>query len=184
MSVDACMDAVKIFGVRAVLAYRPDLSERERRSEACTGILNRSDVINLLMGLPVGQAVPVAALSDAERRALKHVPRGVVLREGATVTRAAVQPLRVDLAVVPGRGWQSAMEQAERFTPFCARAALVDGPLRRRDDAIMQADFYGIGLLAVQGDEVEMLVPPRPFVRKRYTAAGWRFVEDVHRQVS
>lgn len=75
------------------------------------------------------------------------------------------------------------MGRAERFTPFAARSVLVDGLLRRKRDAALRADLYGIGLLETRGDGVEVVVPPRPFVRRRHTVAGWKFVEDVHRQL-
>ncbi|WP_329581827.1 hypothetical protein OG500_19035 [Kitasatospora sp. NBC_01250] len=175
--------AVTLLGTHAVVAYRRDVQECQRRHEARTGVLGRSDVLDLLMSLPVNAPVPVASLTEAERRTLKAVPRGAVVRSSGMVTRQVIQPLRVDLAVVPGRGWETAMEKAERFTPFCTRAVLVEGALRRKDDAVMQADFYGIGLLVAVGDEVDVLVPPRPFVRRRHSAAAWRFVEEVHRQL-
>jgi hypothetical protein len=75
------------------------------------------------------------------------------------------------------------MEKAERFTPFCARAVLVDRPLRRRQDAVMQAAYYGIGLLEIGDGGTDVLVPPQPFVRKRYTAVAWQFAEEAYRQL-
>lgn len=174
---------VDVLGVTAVVAYRRDVCEHRRRREAGTGALRRIDVLELLMGLPEGEPVPIASLGEVERRALKAMPPGVVVRQDGNVIRRAIEPVRVALAVVPARGWDSALEKVERFTPFCARAVLVEGTLRRRADALMQADFYGIGLWIASGDGVDVLVPPRPFVRKRYTAAGWRFAEDVYRQL-
>jgi len=47
----------------------------------------------------------------------------------------------------------------------------------------MQADFYGIGLLTVIGDELDVLVPPRAFVRHRHTVAAWRFLENMYGQL-
>jgi hypothetical protein len=179
----ADLGVVTTFGVQAVVAYRRDARECRRRRVAATPPLLRPDVLDLLMSLPLGEAVAVSSLSDAERRALKHVPPGVLSRSGARITRRAAQPLQVDLAVVPGRGWQSAMEKAERFTPFCARAVLVDRPLRRRQDAVMQAAYYGIGLLEIGDGGTDVLVPPQPFVRKRYTAVAWQFAEEAYRQL-
>ncbi|MFJ9598300.1 hypothetical protein ACIRS3_36865 [Streptomyces virginiae] len=178
------LQAVNAFGVQAVVAYRRDAVECKRRATVGMTPLTRPDVLDLLMGLPEGEAVPVTSLSGPERRALKATPKGAVAQSDQTVTRQAVQPLRIDLAIVPGRGWESAMEKAELFTPFCARAVLVERPLRRKDDAILQADFYGIGLLALVGNELDMLVPPRPFVKRRHTVAGWKFLEDMHTQLA
>ncbi|MGW8973930.1 hypothetical protein [Streptomyces platensis] len=122
-------------------------------------------------------------MSEMERRALRSLPKGAVVRRCGTITRQAVQPVHVDMVFVPGRSWESAMERAERFTPFAARTVLVEGALRRESDAVVRADFYGIGLFVVQGDGVEVVVSPRPFVRRRHTVAGWKFLEDVCRQL-
>nr|WP_252883957.1 hypothetical protein [Streptomyces sp. HB202] len=178
------LQAVNAFGVQAVVAYRCDAVEHKRRAAAGMAPLTRPDVLDLLMGLPEGEAVPVSTLSGPERRALKAMPKGAVIQSKRTVTRQVVQPLRVDLAIVPGRGWESAMEKAELFTPFCARAVLVERPLRRKDDAMLQADFYGIGLLALAGNELDVLVPPRAFVKRRHTVAGWKFLEDMYTQLA
>ena len=124
------------------------------------------------------------SLSEAERRTLRQLPQGSVSRHDGVVVRQATQPIQIDLAVVPGRTWTVTKEKAEWFTPFCARAVLIDGQLRRREDAVMEADFYGIGLLVATGNEVEVVVPPRPFVRRRYTAASWQLIENAYRQLS
>ena len=145
--------------------------------------MTRPDALNLLMALPLGEAVPAGSLNDRERRALKGLPKGAVVRRDGLITRLATQPVHVDMVFVPGRSWEAAFEQAERFTPFTARSVLIDGVLRRKGEAVMRADFYGIGLLHVQGDAVDVVVPPSPFVRKRHTVAGWKFLEDVHRQL-
>jgi hypothetical protein len=180
----ADIGVLNIFGIDAVVAYRADTQEIERRTSVGAAELTNRRALELLMNLPLGEAVPVESLSDAERRRLRQLPRGSVVRHNGVVVRQATHPIQIDLAVVPGRTWAAAKEKAEWFTPFCARAVLIDGPLRRREDAVMEADFYGIGLLVATGNDVEVLVPPRPFVRRRYTAASWELVEDAFRQLS
>ncbi|MCY0933979.1 hypothetical protein [Streptomyces sp. H34-S4] len=180
---EAKLALVEAFGTEAVVAYRYDVRERERRAAGGMPPLTRPDVLNLLMALPLDAPVPASSLSERERRVLRVSPKGAVVRGNGLVTRRASQPVHIDMAFVPGRSWESAMEKAERFTPFCSRTVVVDGVLRRKVDAVMRADFYGIGLLTVQGDRVEVLVPPRPFVRRRHTVSGWKFLEDVHRQL-
>lgn len=181
---EASLAVVEAFGARVVAAYRLEARERERRAAAGMAPLTRPDALNLLMALPLGAPVPAGSLRDRERRALKCLPKGAVVRRDGLITRLATQPVHVDMVFVPGRSWESAMEQAERFTPFTARSVLVDGVLRRKDEAVMRADFYGIGLLHVQGDAVEVVVPPSPFVRRRHTVASWKFLEDVHCQLA
>lgn len=180
---EAKLALVEAFGTEAVVAYRYDACERERRAADGMPPLTRPDVLDLLMSLPLGEPVPAGSLSERERRVLKSLPKGAAVRRDGLITRRAVQPVHIDMAFVPGRSWESAMEKAERFTPFCSRAVVVDGALRRKDDAVLRADFFGIGLLTLQGDSVEVVVPPRPFVRRRHTVAGWKFLEDVHRQL-
>ncbi|MCX4856620.1 hypothetical protein [Streptomyces canus] len=180
----ANIGALNIFGIDAVVAYREDIQEIERRASAGAAELTNRRALELLMNLPLDEAIPVDSLSEAERRALRQLPRGSVLRHDGVVVRQATQPMQIDLAVVPGRTWTATKEKAEWFTPFCSRAVLIDGPLRRREDAVMEADFYGIGLLVETGKGVEVIVPPRPFVRRRYTAASWQLVENAYRQLS
>jgi hypothetical protein len=175
---------VNILGSQALVAYRADEVEQSRRARAGAEPLVRPDVLDLLMGLPLNEPVPLSSLTLAERRALAKVPPGAVVRQGAAVVRRAVQPIKVDLALIPGRGWESALERAGRFAPFCARAILVDGPLRRRQEAALQTDIYGIGLLVVRGEALDVVVEPRPFVRRRFTPASWQFVEEVSRQLT
>jgi hypothetical protein len=173
-----------MFGIDAVAAYSENEDEIERRTRAGTRELTNPRALDLLMNLPHGEPVPVTSLSDTEQRVLRRMPAGTVARHDNVVVREATHPIRVDLAVVPGKGWASAKEKAEWFTPFCARAVLIDRPLRRRHDAVMEAEFYGIGLLVVTSNDVEVVVPPRPFVRRRHTVAGWRFVEEAYQQLS
>ncbi|MBT2407991.1 MULTISPECIES: hypothetical protein [unclassified Streptomyces] len=158
---EAKLAVVEAFGAEAVVAYRRDARECARRATAGMPALTRPDVLDLLMALPVGEPVPVDSLSERERRVLKSLPKAVVRRDG-TITRKAMRPVRIDMVFVPGRSWEAAMEKAERFTPFSARTALADGVLRRKDDAVLRADFHGIGLFAVRGDAVDVVVPPRP----------------------
>ncbi|WP_415942091.1 hypothetical protein [Streptomyces sp. 067-1] len=180
----ATIGVLNMFGIDAVVAYSENEDEIERRARVCTQELTNPRALDLLMNLPLGEPVPVPTLSDTEQRVLRRLPAGTVTRHDNVVVREATHPIQVDLAVVPGKGWASAKEKAEWFTPFCARAVLIDRPLRRRDDAVMEAEFYGIGLLVATSNDAEVVVPPRPFVRRRYTVAAWKFVEEAYKQLS
>ena len=49
----------------------------------------------------------------------------------------------------------------------------------------MEAGFYGIGVIVASSDGgPEVLVEPARFHRNRFTVAGWRFLEEMYRQVS
>ena len=92
-------------------------------------------------------------------------------------------PVAVELALVAARNWRDGLEAAGRFAPFCARAMV----LRRRPadlaEVQLQAGFYGVGVIVVDEQSTEVLIEPEPFRRLRFTAAGWRFLEEVYRMV-
>jgi hypothetical protein len=177
--------AVAVLGTPALLRYRLDRQEDDRRRRAGLRAIRSPEVVELLLGLPVGAAVPVASLTPSERSALRSVPRGVVAVAAGSVTRQAVQPLAVDLAVVAAaRGWRGGLQAAGRFAPFCSRVLLLRQPPTDVADLRLQADFYGIGVaVATSADQVEVMVAPRPFRRLRFTAAGWLFLEEVYQHL-
>jgi hypothetical protein len=172
-----------ILGVRALLRYRFDAQEVDRRRRARVGAVRDPEILDLLLGLPVGIPVSVEALTPMERSALRLTPPGVVQREAGSVTRSAVYPLRVDLAVVATQGWRAGLEVAGRFAPFCSRVMLLRQWPNDADDLRMQADFYGIGVVVANGADVEVLVAPHPFRPRRFTSAGWQFLEEVYQHV-
>jgi hypothetical protein len=172
---------MSLFGADALVCYRLDSREHARRRRAGVRDVSSADVLELMLGLPVGMPVPIASLTGRELAALRSVPPGVVSIRTGQVVRQAVAPVAVDLAVVAARSWRSGLDAAGRFTPFCARAMV----LARRPTDIRQmcieAEFYGVGVVVVDGGGAELLVEPVPFQRVRFTAASWRFLEDVYR---
>jgi hypothetical protein len=174
---------MSIMGAEALICYRLDDGEHARRRQAGAGAISSADVLELLLGLPIATPVPVVSLTDRERAALKQASRGAVSMCGGEVTRHAVVPVTVELALVAARTWRDGLEVAGRFAPFCARAVM----LRRRPavlaDVQLQAGFYGVGVVVVDDQWAEVLVEPAPFQRLRFTAAGWRFLEAVYQTV-
>ena len=176
---------VWVQGIRAVLLVRLDTDECDRRVAAGLSAITSPDVLRLLLRLPLGEPVPRAALTAAECSALRAVPQGVVSFDGSYVIRRAVPPLEVALALVPAGSWRSGLERAGRFAPFCPRGVVLRQPPRDLDDLHMEAGFYGIGVIVASSDAgSEVLVEPARFSRNRLTVAGWRFLEEVYRQVS
>lgn len=170
-----------VLGVEALICYRLDDREVTRRRQAGAGAFPSADVLELLLGLPVGMPVPVSGLTAREGAALRLARGGAVsVRDGA-MTRQAVVPVAVELAVVAGRSWRKGLEAAGRFAPFCARAIVLR--CRPRDLAALdlEAGFYGVGVIVVEDRSAEVLVQPAPFLRSRWSAAGWRFLEEVYR---
>ncbi|MER5493441.1 hypothetical protein [Streptomyces sp. NPDC002490] len=173
----------QVMGVEAVFFYRLDAAEDERRRQSGAGRLDRMHPLETLLSLPVGMPLPLGSLDQHERRALRSLPAGAADRDRRTVTRRAVRPLQVDLAVVPASGWRQGLERAGRFAPFCRRAMLLSRRPARLDEVLAEADFYGIGVLIDTGDEIEMVLEPETYRPQRHTAAAWWFVEELYQRV-
>lgn len=170
----------RLFGTDVVLACRADVDELDRRQGAGLGALLSSDHLELLMSLPVGWPVPVASLSYRDQRLLRRMPAGVVRVSGAAAERLAVSPVNVDMAVVPATRWQLGLERAGRFAPFAARMMWLPQVPSDADVMVGKCRRYGIGVMAGPARDARVLVQPAPFVRRRFTAAGWLFTEQVH----
>jgi hypothetical protein len=175
--------AVRVFGVLAGIAYRVDHAETARRDAVVLGAITERAVVDALMGLPADVPVAVGDLTERERRLLPRAPRGAVDRDGDLLVRRAVPPLSVDFALVAARHWKQGLVTAGRFAPFCARAMLLPAP-PTDPDAAMQASYWGVGIGVVTTGTLRVLVEPEPYVRTRHSSAQWRFVEDIHRQIT
>lgn len=168
---------------RAMLTVTLDPVEHERRRQAGLGGITSPEALDLLMQLPVGFSVPVGALAARDQRLLRKLPAGVVAIDSvhgrpARVTRLAVKPAVVDLAVVEGRLNAETLGRATGFAPFCRRTVLV--PVRPPAERLAEADYWGVGVTLVRGGEHEVLVEPAPWRPQRHTAAGWLFVERAY----
>lgn len=185
VGLTACCSArVRIFGMAAGVAYRSDQVEVARRREQGFGSLIELDVLDGLMGLPVGLAVARDELTARERALVDRSPAGALERDGERVVRRVVAPVTVQFAVVGARDWRAGLERAGQFAPFCARAMLLPAPPTDWGDAQAQASYFGVGVCVSFDQELHMLVEPRPYVRKRHTPAQWWFAEEAYRQIS
>jgi hypothetical protein len=172
---------VKILGTLTHLTYRLDEHEHARRQAEGSPRLDTGE-LNVLMNLPHGLPVPILSLTRDERRL---ADRGLLESDGdGNVIRHTRPPLAVNLAMVRATRWRSGLKRAGMFAPYCARAVhLPTGP----DDpmALLEAGFYGIGVYTTGDDGgIVVAVEPRPFVRRRWTPAGWGFLEDAYRLVA
>lgn len=174
---------VRIFGAAAGVAYRTNPAEVARRRACRSGTLTKLDVLDALMGLPVGFAVTQTDLTDTERTLVDRAPAGAVENLGGQVVRRAVPPVSVQLAVVRARDWRIGLKRAGRFAPFCARAMLLPAQPADWADAHMQASYFGVGVCVFAERTLQMLVEPRPYVRERHTPAQWWFAEEAYRQI-
>lgn len=170
-----------IMGAEALICYRLDADEHARRQRAGGSAISSADVLELLLGLPAAVPIPVTSLTCRERAALDRAPHAAVSVRCGEVTRLAVAPVAVELALVAAGNWRAGLEVAGRFAPFCARAIVLSRRPANLADVQMESGFYGVGAIVVEDQSAEILVEPAPFHRRRVTAAGWRFAEEVYR---
>ncbi|GHH27167.1 hypothetical protein [Streptomyces lanatus] len=180
LEAGAQAQAASLQGVEASFFYQMDSAEHARRRHAAAAPLDRIAALETLLDLPVGIPVPLARLGADQRRAVRTLPTGCADRDRTSVTRRAVRPARVDLAVVRASGWRQGLHDAGRFAPFCRRAMLLTRCPSHLDEALAEADFYGIGVFLAAGDSVEMVLEPAPYRPLRHTAAAWCFVEELY----
>ncbi len=183
MSQNPSRATVRLFGVPASVTYRLDATEVERRRSAGLGSLARLDLLDVLMGLPVGLPVQRACLTEREQRLLRELPDGVVTEHDDQLVRRAVQPLTVHNAVVAARGWRTGLRKAGRFAPFCARSVRLPQLPDDFEEVSVQAGFYGIGVLIGPPCRAEQLVAAQPYARHRHGPGHWWFAEEVFGQL-
>lgn len=173
-----------VLGTQALLFYRLDEREHRRRRRSSASQIDSWATLETLMELPVGEAVPLASIPNEERKRIRSLPSWVAHRDQRMVLRHAVRPLSLDLAVVKVSNWRRGLELAGRFAPYCRRAMLLERAPTQIDEVMMEASFYGIGILVGTGDNVEMLLEPRPYRPERHTAAAWQFIEQLYAQLT
>jgi len=177
------MSNFRIWGADTFLFHRVDAQEDARRSRTGAGGLDRIRHLETLMALPMGLPVPLLSLDRRMRTAIRSLPAGAVELDRTTVTRWAVRPMRIELAVVRAPGWRRGLELAGQFAPFCRRAMLLERPRGSLDGVFMEAGFYGIGVLTPSNGGFEMAVEPEEYRPERHTAAAWSFVEEMYQLI-
>ncbi|WP_433464155.1 hypothetical protein [Spirillospora sp. CA-128828] len=177
---------VTVAGGRALVSYRFNGREHERRVKIGLGAVTSPDVLRLLVSLPLGERVRSGALTSADRRRLRTVGEGAIASDGPELLRLAVPAVETGIALVPAESWRKGLEAAGGFTPFCARAMVLRRVPRDVEALRMEADFYGIGVIVADSsgrDGPSVLVPSAPFVRERFSVGGWLFLEQLYATV-
>ncbi|MFE2470094.1 hypothetical protein [Streptomyces mirabilis] len=177
--------SLQLMGSQALLFYRLDEEECARRARVSAARLDSLDALQTLLELPVDEPVALASLPARLRSAVRRLPAGAAETDRREVTRRAVRPLTIDLAVVRANavGWRGGLEQAGRFAPFCRRALLLDSAPPAAEETLMEAAFYGIGILVADGESVDLLLEPRSYTPRRHTPAAWCFTEEFHHRI-
>ena len=100
---------VPVMGTEALISYRLDDGEHERRKNAGAKAITSAEVLELLLNLPVDMPVPEAALTRRERAAVTMARHGMVTVHDGRVTHLAAPPVTVELALISARRWQDGL---------------------------------------------------------------------------
>lgn len=179
----AVPSGARVSGAVADAVVTVDAIEDQRR--AGLGLVGVADLglLDALMCLPVGEAIPVADLGPVASAHLRAAPAGCVewLDGGTRVRRLLVPAATVELVVVRCGRWRSGLLRAAAFEPFATRVVLLERPPRALHDIAWEADGAGVGLWVRHLDtEIVEVVAPAPFVRRYVKPAGWRFAERAY----
>jgi hypothetical protein len=168
-----------LLGVDAYLLMGLDKHEHQRRrATGLTTICDR-DALRLLSRLPHGEAIRVTDLTETERRGLWQLPNGAADVAAGRVTRLALPPVTLRLAIVIDDVLDRGLDRASRFAPFAPRLLVLTGPADNLAFAEVEARFYGIGLAAAGADGVVMLADPEP-PRRAAGPVTWRVREEAY----
>lgn len=168
-----------LLGVNAYLLVSLDEHEHQRRRTAGLTTICDGDALRLLSRLPHGEAVRVADLTETERRSLRRLPRSAAEVAGGRVTRLALPPVTLRLAIVMDDAVDRGLDRASRFAPFAPRLLVLTGPTVDLAFAEVEARFYGIGLAAAGADGMVMLADPEP-PRRAAGPVTWRVREEAY----
>jgi hypothetical protein len=158
-----------------------DLDEREHQRRRACGLtaIDDRESLHLLSSLPQGEAVQVADLGDAERGRIRRLPPGAAEVSGGLVTRLAVPPVTLRLAIVADDDAGRGLDRASRFAPFSSRLLVLTEATDNLPKVEVEARFYGIGLVAMANADVVVLVNPAP-PKRTVGPVSWRVREQAY----
>lgn len=162
----------------AQVQLRIDLHEHERRSVAGLTAVTSERLLDVLMSLPVGMAVPIDAVDQSSRRVLRRAPAGIVDEGDGEFIRLARRPVVIESVLTTAESWRAAQASISCFAAHCQRTVVL--PVEDVDPLLrVEAEHLGVGIASTHGD---LLVAPRPFVARRFTSYGWWFTEKLYEQ--
>lgn len=172
-------------GVDVDVEVSIDKLEWQRRAAA--GIAGQQiggpRALGVLLKLPELIPVDASALPDDDLEivgrlegAVDFPSPGVLQR----VARPAVCPLLVSIHT---NRWRDGLRLAGRFAPYSARRLVLHGASDDLQPLLLEADYWGVGVALCADGAVRELLPPATFTPVRYTAAAWKFDEDLYAQL-
>jgi hypothetical protein len=158
-AVEVCLD-----GVRAAVSFRPDGAEHRRRMDADVSAVTSLALLHALWLLPAGFPVPPSDIPPAKAKLLLEAPQHVDLVKGSFVRRYQAAG-KVDVVGLTGRHGDKVIARAIRCSPIFRRLALL-GPTTSEPSraSLAAAREWGIGVISVAEDELEVVVAAAPGV--------------------
>jgi hypothetical protein len=186
-SLDAHSRAVpvRLRGVDGLADVSIDLLEHERRAAvgAAGQPLGGVWVLEALLALPEQVSVPVDHVDPAILAQVKKSPQALAYPASDAVCRVGRPAATAGLVSIPTDNWRRGVQQAHRLAPYCARRIVLATEPRRPGLMLLEASYWGIGVM-IQDCRVEReVLAPAPFVPTRYTGAAWSFDEILYSQV-
>jgi hypothetical protein len=173
-----------MFGVHAWWSVSRDEPELRRRGRASLADLERLDVLDVVLQLPIGQIVVQSKLSTRQRDTLSNLDPAVVEQHREGFVRHARPCLNIERVVVPARTFRTGLGAATLFANYCVPSIMLPSTVRVSDLELAEASFYGVGVMrAIRGGSVELL-EPEPFEELPHTPASWAFNEVLARKLS
>ena len=176
-------DIARVFfgGVDILVAVSYDDDEVVRRQHHGFGVVTNRRVLQLLLSIPRGVAVPATFLRGKDLRLLQTMPAGVVDISDSEV-RVVVSPtLRLSSVGVVASTWKQGLRLASPYAAYCARYVVLVRGLRASEAtlATLEARYYGLGLAEHHDGRLDWLVSPAPFQADRFSAASWLMAERL-----
>ncbi|TQO18528.1 hypothetical protein FB472_0045 [Rhodoglobus vestalii] len=91
-------------------------------------------------------------------------------------------PVTVCGARINAGSWGAGLSRASKFAGYTERTVVLRTEPRESSAALLEASFYGVGLVVGEGVNETILAAPAPFEPERFSLASWLFAEQVYRE--
>jgi hypothetical protein len=176
---------VRLRGVFGHADVEVDLLEHDRRRAA--GISGRAlgpmGALDALLTFPERVSVPVEQVDPVLLAKAAQSQAALVYPSPETVCRVGRPAASIRLFSLPTSDWRRGIQQAHRLAPYSARRLVLSTEPKSVDRLLLEASYWGIGVLIRSTEGERELLAPGEFSPTRYTGAAWLFDEDVYTQV-
>lgn len=176
---------VRLRGVFGHADVEVDLLEHDRRRGAGAGgrALGPMGALDALLMLPERVSVMVDEVDPVLLAKAAQSHAALVYPSPETVCRVGRPAASVRLFSLPTSDWRRGIQAAHRLAPYSARRLVLTTEPKSVDRLLLEASYWGIGVLIRSPKGERELLAPGEFSPTRYTGAAWLFDEDVYTQV-